>query len=114
MKKQNQTYNDGILEIQEKHTLFDQHNTRIGAGLVTIKRFWFRKLGVTSEEQYFAMQVDTKVSMRVAIPKRFDIDSNMKVKIKNKVYGIARVFYSDYKKETELTLVEVNKHERKE
>ena len=53
MKKQNQTYNDGILELLVQQTLYDRYHTKIGSDYSTFKRFWFRKLGITSEEQYF-------------------------------------------------------------
>ena len=94
MKKQNQTYNDGILELLVQQTLYDRYHTKIGSDYSTFKRFWFRKLGITSEEQYFAMQVDTVVIMRVAISKTTDINSHMKVKINGKVYGISRVYHN--------------------
>ncbi|HCX2294923.1 TPA: phage head closure protein [Staphylococcus aureus] len=113
MKKQNQTYNDGILELLVQQTLYDRYHTKIGSDYLTFKRFWFRKLGITSEEQYFAMQVDTVVIMRVAISKTTDINSHMKVKINGKVYGISRVYHNYNKNETELSLFEVVKDERK-
>ncbi|TLG83864.1 phage head closure protein [Staphylococcus aureus] len=113
MKKQNQTYNDGILELLVQQTLYDRYHTKIGSDYSTFKRFWFRKLGITSEEQYFAMQVDTVVIMRVAISKTIDINSHMKVKINGKVYGISRVYHNYNKNETELSLFEVVKDERK-
>lgn len=93
--------------------VFDKYHTKIGTNLTTIKKYWFRKLGITSEEQYTAMQVDTLVVKRVAIPKFLDVDSNMKVRIKGKVYGISRVYHNYNKNETELSLYEVVKHERK-
>ncbi|TLL89305.1 phage head-tail adapter protein, partial [Staphylococcus aureus] len=49
MKKQNQTYNDGILELLVQQTLYDRYHTKIGSDYSTFKRFWFRKLGITSE-----------------------------------------------------------------
>ena len=59
MKKMNQTYNDGILEFREKRVKYDKYHTVIGTFSYMVFKSWYRKLGITSEEQYRSMQVDT-------------------------------------------------------
>ena len=52
MKKMNQTYNDGILEFREKRAKYDKYHTVIGTFSYMVFKSWYRKLGITSEEQY--------------------------------------------------------------
>lgn len=112
-EKINESYNAGILEIVEKNIEKDIYNTEIESNSYNgLRKFWFRYLGVSSTEQYTAMQVDTIVSTRVAIKlyekiNQLDIHSNIYVKIKNKIFSVSRIYHNYKKNETELSLVEV-------
>ena len=76
-----------------------------------IRKFWFRYLGVTANEKYQSLQVDTEVSTRIAIRLFHNINdyllSDLYVIIKNKSYVISRIYHNHVKNETELSLVEV-------
>ncbi|MCG1234840.1 phage head closure protein [Staphylococcus epidermidis] len=108
MKKMNQTYNDGILEFREKRAKYDKYHTVIGTFSYMVFKSWYRKLGITSEEQYRSMQVDTMVVMRVAIPRIKYLEPSMKVKIDGREYGISRIYENYSKNEIELSLYEVH------
>ncbi|MFK9139784.1 phage head closure protein [Staphylococcus epidermidis] len=108
MKKMNQTYNDGILEFREKRVKYDKYHTVIGTFSYMVFKSWYRKLGITSEEQYRSMQVDTMVVMRVAIPRMKYLEPSMKVEIDGKEYGISRIYENYSKNEIELSLYEVH------
>ncbi len=113
-EKINQTYNDGIVKFVKYEFEKDEFNTKLTTKIEKeIKSFWFRKLGITSIEQYQALQVDTEVSRRIAIrlfPRIDDyILSDLFIVIKNKIYTISRVYHNHTKNETELSLVEVIK-----
>ena len=86
MKKMNQTYNDGILEFREKRAKYDKYHTVIGTFSYMVFKSWYRKLGITSEEQYRSMQVE----------------------IDGREYGISRIYENYSKNEIELSLYEVH------
>lgn len=118
MSKLIKNYNGGILEFIKKEVETDKYNTPIKVTNVSIGRFWFRQLGITSNELYQAMQIDTVIKLRVAIRLYVQldhiIDSDLRVMINNKVYSIIRVFHNSTKNETELSLSEVVKHDKHE
>lgn len=113
-QKINQSYNDGILTILKKTIRKDEYGTPLKTiDYVDLHKFWFRYIGVSVSEQYAALQVDTNVATRVGIRLFLEVNdeikSNLAIKIKDKVYEIARVYHSHNKKETQLSLVEVLK-----
>lgn len=112
--KINQVYNDGILAFKIKEIEKDKYNTPLREVNKLLRKEWYRKLGITSNELYQAMQVDTVVHLRVGIRlyHQLDnlIDSNLRVEINNKTYSIVRVYHNVAKKETELSLMEVIKN----
>ena len=110
--KISQSYNDGIVRfIKYIHTK-DKFNTKLSDKTEEeIRKFWFRYLGVTANEKYQSLQVDTEVSTRIAIRLFHNINdyllSDLYVIIKNKSYVISRIYHNHVKNETELSLVEV-------
>ena len=110
--KISQSYNDGIVRfIKYTHTK-DKFNTKLSDKTEKeIRKFWFRYLGVTANEKYQSLQVDTEVSTRIAIRLFHNINdyllSDLYVIIKNKSYVISRIYHNHVKNETELSLVEV-------
>ena len=101
--KISQSYNDGIVRfIKYTHTK-DKFNTKLSDKTEEeIRKFWFRYLGVTANEKYQSLQVDTEVSTRIDY-----LLSDLYVIIKNKSYVISRIYHNHVKNETELSLVEV-------
>lgn len=77
------------------------------------EKFWFRYLGVTANEKYQSLQVDTEVTTRIAIRLFTNINdyilSKLYVIINNKKYIIARIYHNHVKNETEISLTEVVK-----
>ena len=115
-EKVNQTYNDGIAKFVKYEFGKDKFNTKLTSKTEKeINKFWFRKLNITSVEKYQALQVDTEVSIRIAISLFPQIDdyilSDLFIIIKNKSYTISRIWHNHKKNETELSLVEVIKNE---
>lgn len=109
-QKVNQTYNDGIVSIFEVSIAKDKFNTPIKHKKTEtlVKRFWYRVLGITAEEQYYAYQVNEDIALRIAFPLCKNANVKHIVHLKDKKYAITRVFQNTKKNETELSLKEVS------
>ena len=110
----NQSYNDGIVKFVEYVYKRDKFNTKLAEHEEKeIRKFWFRYLGVSANEKYQSLQVDTEVTTRIAIRLFTNINdyllSKLFVIINNKKYTIARIYHNHVKNETEISLVEVIK-----
>ena len=72
-----------------------------------VMRPWFRKLGITADDIYYANADSARLDRKVAIARDVDIDTTWIARIENKEYEIYRRFYSWKNDETELSLIEV-------
>lgn len=84
-------------------------NTPIRGKYTTVlaEKHWFRQLGVTAEDIYYARSLESDIHMKVAIRGNRTIDTKWIAKIGKKTYEIYRMFYSYGNDETEISLTEV-------
>lgn len=105
------TYNHGIVEFVEIITQTDEFGTPLRGKFAEqlIYRDWYRKLGVTAEDTYFANADDKVLSRKVALRGDVSVDVKWHAKIDGKYFSVYRVFYSYKRNETEVSFVEVVK-----
>lgn len=101
-------YNAGKADIGVKERLKDEFGTPIGRSEFQSKLvMWYRNLGITADDSYYARAEGTEVERKIAIKGYRDINTQWHVKLTNKTYAIHRVYYNPKDDETELTLFEV-------
>lgn len=104
-------YNDGKLSIVlvSQTGYYDEYNTWIPSSVseeTEQKTYWFRDLGITAQDLYYAQSLGTLITRKVAIKGKRRIKADGVVKINDSVFSIHRVFYSYKNNETEITLKE--------
>lgn len=102
-------YNAGIADIGSKEEVYDDFGTPIGKKeFKSVRKAWYRHLGVTASDIFYARADDTEVKKKIAIKGYVDIDTRHHVHFTGKEeYAIYRVYYNYRNDETELNLVEV-------
>lgn len=102
-------YNAGLADIGNKEEVYDEFGTPVGKqSFESIMKVWYRHLGVTASDIYYARADDTEVKKKIAIKGYVDIDTRWHVQFaENKEYAIYRVYYNYRSDETELNLIEV-------
>lgn len=104
-------YNAGIADIGSKEEIYDDFGTPVGKQEFTsVMKVWYRHLGVTASDIFYARADNTEVKKKIAIKGYVDIKTSWHVKFTNKEnYAIYRVYYNYRNDETELNLIEVIK-----
>ena len=101
-------YNAGIAEFGSMEKEYDKFGTPIGTQTFQSKmKAWYRHLGVTASDVYYASADDKEVNRKLAIKGHVEVDTKWHVKIQEKTYAVYRVFYAFREDETEISLVEV-------
>lgn len=104
------TYNDGVVELKAKEPMKDEYNTPIPGkySFVPIMKFWYRTLGITSQEDLDAKTIDKRLTKKIGIPGNRNVDSMWRAFIGGRQFEIYRSYYSYKNDETELSLAEVD------
>lgn len=102
-----QVYNDGIIELNEKTNKKDKYNTVIRGqfDLSVTHREWFRNLGITAEDVYYASADDKTISMKVAVRGKIRVNPQWVAVIDEVKYSIYRFYFNPKRNETEISLV---------
>lgn len=105
-----QVYNDGIIELNSKTNQKDKYNTvtRGEYELSIEHREWFRDLGITAEDVYYASAEDKSISMKVAVRGKIRVNPQWVAVIDNRRYSIHRFYFNPKRNETEISLVVMN------
>lgn len=69
---------------------------------------WFRHLGITASDNYFAHADDVDISRKLAIRGNIELSTKYIAKISGRSYEIYRIFYAYKNNETEISLKEVD------
>ena len=102
-------YNAGQADFGKKEQIKDEFGTPIGRDEFESKvRLWYRRLGITAEDLFYARSEGKEVQKKVAVKGYIDATPDMEVKIKDQLYAIDRIYYDPKDDETEFTLYEVN------
>ena len=111
LRSKHSIYNHGIVEFVEIVTRTDEFGTPLRGKFTEkiIYRDWYRKLGITAEDTYFANADDKVLSRKVALRGDVNVDVKWRAKIDGKYFSVYRVFYSYKRNETEVSFVEVVK-----
>ena len=102
-------YNAGVVILSEKKQSYTKLNTPIRGKyeLTEVSKYWFRKLGITSQDMYHAQAMGKELNMKVAIRGDVEINPHHIAMIGRKRYEIYRVYYNWKNDETEISLTEV-------
>lgn len=73
-----------------------------------VSSHWFRHLGITASDTYYAHADDVDISRKLAIRGQKPINTKFIAKIGDKSYEIYRIFYAYKNNETEISLKEVD------
>lgn len=102
-------YTSGVVTFGEKVQKKDKYNAPI-RGKFEIKpcrKEWFRQLGITAQDTYYASADQTQLSRKIAIRGDVVINPEWVAEIEGKKYTVYRVFYAYRHNETEISLSEV-------
>lgn len=102
-----QVYNAGVIEFYSKQDLEDDYGTVIGSVDTLTYEDWYRKLGITSEDVYYAHSDNKELTRKVAIRGDVEIDTKWSARIEEKQFEVYRTFYAYKNNELEISLVEV-------
>jgi len=103
-------YNDGIVEFKSKVPKKDEYGTPL-PGKYTFEtklKYWWRTLGVTSQEIIDAKTIDQELTKKIGVCGNQEIDSEWRAFIDTRQFEIFRSFYNYKNDETEISLVEVD------
>lgn len=103
-------YNDGIVEFKSKVPEKDEYGTPL-PGKYTFEtklKFWWRTLGITSQEVIDAKSIDRELTKKIGVTGNQEIDSRWRAFIGDKEFEIFRSFYNYKNDEIEISLVEVD------
>lgn len=103
-------YTTGIVVFGTKVQKKDKYGTPIRGQYETSEAYrdWYRKLGITAQDTYYANADDASITRKIAIRGDVDIDVKWVAELGGKSYTVYRVFYSYKNNETEISLAEVN------
>lgn len=104
-----QVYNDGRAVFVELIQKVDDYGTPIrGEGEEEIHHEqWFRYLGITAQDVYYAHADDKNLSSKIALKGNVKINTKWRAGVNGKRHEIYRTYYNPKRNETELSLVEV-------
>lgn len=104
-----QVYNDGRAVFTQFTQAVDDYGTPIrGEGVEEIVREqWFRYLGITAQDVYYAHADDKNLSSKIALKGNVHIDTKWRVGVNGKTHEVYRTYYNPKRNETELSLIEV-------
>lgn len=68
---------------------------------------WYRKLGVTAEDMYYAKADAKEMKGKIAIKGDVEVDTKWHLKMGDRTYAVYRVYFDARKEETEINYVEV-------
>ncbi|MGF3073224.1 hypothetical protein ACQV2T_06730 [Facklamia sp. P13069] len=73
-----------------------------------VSSHWFRHLGITASDTYYAHADDVDISRKLAVRGKTNISTKYIAKIGDKIYEVYRYFYAYKNNETEISLKEVD------
>lgn len=102
-------FNDGIAHFNIKQTKLDEYNTPLRGQyeLKEIKKYWFRYLGVTQDDIYLAVADDKRITKKIGIDGRKNIDVKNIVVIGNEQFEIYNTTYHFRRNETMVNLIKI-------
>lgn len=106
-----EVYNGGIISFYEKEVLKDKFGTPINRyNEKLISEDWYRYLGLTAQDIYYARADDKQLTVKIAIKGQVNIDVKWRATLNDvngKTFEVYRSFYNYRRDETELSLMEV-------
>lgn len=102
-------YNDGVATFKTIEHEVDEFNSPIRNGGKEVEqgKLWFRYLGVTASDTYYAHADDADITIKIAVRGNRNVNSKWVVYIRDVKHEVYRVYFNPKKNETEISLMEV-------
>lgn len=102
-------YNSGVINLGKMEKQYDDYGTPLESIEFNKKKeTWYRNLGVTANDVFYARADDKEISRKVAVRGFAEVDVKWHAQINKSTYAIYRVYYNHKEDETEISLAEVD------